>query len=479
MCQSCDEPKCELVCRALGCNVARHARCFVVDRSKYKLVMGAQAGKNGGLHVNHDCAGHWVCPEHIVAWVYKNRPLPPAKVVREAVELETVRQYMFFYSRSAAKTASNMASGFKMIREFEDKFQLQLRPSVYGLSGHSEIASSWLVMKRAQEVKVQSISSVYSAFAFAYASAAAPNPFNHPEVNRYSTAGHSRRGLEHVLGKTVKSQPDLSLSVVQAVQKFCFDRAAEVNGKWNKLYYLEVGFFVVACTMGFLRPEELPLNYLFGIWSHFFIGERARLCGVVRPYIGFLFGEPEVDATTGLVTTTGGQTKVTRANQRLDCDKRGSDLVIVGKSQGGLDPAKFLVDILALHGVDAYSVVWPRLVGKDLPLFHNADGTKRSSSGGKNALLPRVRGVLVYLKTQRMHPDLQSVDLKAVTNYCWKITGASEAQRRGVPVNLRNGHGRWRLFSKSPCEMVHYYAKASLRQKLSCSDFGAPWMPWD
>ena len=116
--------------------------------------MGAQAGKNGGLHVNHDCAGHWVCPEHIVAWVYKNRPLPPAKVVREAVELETVRQYMFFYSRSAAKTASNMASGFKMIREFEDKFQLQLRPSVYGLSGHSEIASSWLVMKRAQEVEV-------------------------------------------------------------------------------------------------------------------------------------------------------------------------------------------------------------------------------------------------------------------------------------------------------------------------------------
>jgi hypothetical protein len=100
--------------------------------------------------------------------------------------------------------------------------------------------------------------------------------------------------------------------------------------------------------MGFFRPEEPPPNCLasvFGPISSSAIGERARLCGVTRPYIGFLFGKPEVDATTGLVTTTGGQTKVTRANQRLDCDKRGSDLVIVGKAQGGLDPARFLVGV--------------------------------------------------------------------------------------------------------------------------------------
>ena len=153
--------------------------------------------------------------------------------------------------------------------------------------------------------------------------------------------------------------------------------------------------------------------------------------------------------------------------------------MIVGRAQGGLDPARFLIDILALHGVDAFSTVWPADVGKDLPLFHNADGSSRFSSIGRNPILPRVRGVLVYLKVSQLHPDLQSVDVKKVSNYCWKVTGASEAARRGVPVPLRSGHGRWRLFSKEPSEMVHHYAKASLRQKLSCSDFGAPWKPWD
>ena len=477
-CVSCSEPKCQLVCRALGCNVARHARCFGIDTKKYKLVMGAQAGVDGGLHINHDCAGFWVCPEHIVSWVYRDIELPPQDVVRQAIELETVRQYMWFYSRSAKSTANGIASGFNKIRAFEEKFGLSTRPSVYGWSDHSEVAASWLTMQRASEVKVQSISSVYSAFAFAYAAAQAPNPFNHPERNHYSTAGHARRGMEHVLGVTSIAQPDLSISVVLAVQKFCLERAASMQGKWAKLYYLEVGFFVVACTMGFMRPSELPLNYLWGIWSHFFIGDRARLCGITRPYIGFLFGKPEEDKD-GTVTTTGGQTKVTRSNQRLDCDKRGSDLVIVGRAQGGLDPARFLIDILALHGVDAFSTVWPTDVGKDLPLFHNADGSSRFSSIGRNPILPRVRGVLVYLKVSQLHPDLQSVDVKKVSNYCWKVTGASEAARRGVPVPLRSGHGRWRLFSKEPSEMVHHYAKASLRQKLSCSDFGAPWKPWD
>jgi hypothetical protein len=94
-----------------------------------------------------------------------------------------------------------------------------------------------------------------------------------------------------------------------------------------------------------LRNHRPIASSVFGPISSSAIGERARLCGVTRPYIGFLFGKPEVDATTGLVTTTGGQTKVTRANQRLDCDKRGSDLVIVGKAQGGLDPARFLVGV--------------------------------------------------------------------------------------------------------------------------------------
>jgi hypothetical protein len=56
-----------------------------------------------------------------------------------------------------------------------------------------EVAASWLTMQRAAEVKVQSISSVYSAFAFAYAAEQTPNPFSHPVRSHYSTAGHSRR----------------------------------------------------------------------------------------------------------------------------------------------------------------------------------------------------------------------------------------------------------------------------------------------
>jgi hypothetical protein len=58
--------------------------------------------------------------------------------------------------------------------------------------------------------------------------------------------------------------------------------------------------------------------------------------------------------------------------------------------------------------VDAFSTVWPANVGKYLPLFHNADGSSGFSSIGRNPILPRVRGVLVYLKVSIMHPDLQS-----------------------------------------------------------------------
>jgi hypothetical protein len=74
---------------------------------------------------------------------------------------------MWFYSRSAKSTANGLATGFNKIRAFEEKFQISTRPSVYGWGGHSEVVASWLTMQRASEVKVQSISSVYSAFALA------------------------------------------------------------------------------------------------------------------------------------------------------------------------------------------------------------------------------------------------------------------------------------------------------------------------
>ena len=110
-CISCGDTKCQLICRALGCDVARHAKCFGIDREKYKLVMGDQAEKGRGLHIHHDAGGYWVCPEHVVAYEYRNLTLPRGEALREVIELETVRQYMWFYSRSSKATMSNMSSG--------------------------------------------------------------------------------------------------------------------------------------------------------------------------------------------------------------------------------------------------------------------------------------------------------------------------------------------------------------------------------
>jgi hypothetical protein len=45
-------------------------------------------------------------------------------------------------------TMSSMPSGYNMAREPEDEFGIAVSPSVYGLDGHNDIASSWLVMKQ-------------------------------------------------------------------------------------------------------------------------------------------------------------------------------------------------------------------------------------------------------------------------------------------------------------------------------------------
>jgi hypothetical protein len=58
--------KCELLCRAIGCNVACHARCFTVDQEKWPSGMGDYNGVT--LRKNDDCCRTWVCPEHVVSW---------------------------------------------------------------------------------------------------------------------------------------------------------------------------------------------------------------------------------------------------------------------------------------------------------------------------------------------------------------------------------------------------------------------------
>ena len=97
---------------------------------------------------------------------------------------------------------------------------------------------------------------------------------------------------------------------------------------------------------------------------------------------------------------------------------------------------------------------------------------KPKSSGGNDALLPRVRAVLLYLQ-HTGHPDLLLADVPRITNYWMKITGASEAASRKVPEYLRNGQGRWRLLAKEPTQMVQKYIQSTLDEKLTTSDFGA------
>jgi hypothetical protein len=84
-CQYCGLGKCELICRSLGCDVACHARCFTVDQDKWPSVMGDYNGIT--LRKNDDCCGTWVCPEHVVSWVYSKLPggPPPPDIRAQAV----------------------------------------------------------------------------------------------------------------------------------------------------------------------------------------------------------------------------------------------------------------------------------------------------------------------------------------------------------------------------------------------------------
>jgi hypothetical protein len=96
-----------------------------------------------GLRHADDLAGSWVCPCHVVMHVYGNTSLPPSAIVCEAVQLESARQYMWFYSRSSVSTISNLNSGVKHIRKFEDKFKVRLTPTPLRKENFSVVANAW------------------------------------------------------------------------------------------------------------------------------------------------------------------------------------------------------------------------------------------------------------------------------------------------------------------------------------------------
>jgi hypothetical protein len=193
-------------------------------------------------------------------------------------------------------------------------------------------------------------------------------------------------------------------------------------------------------------------------------------------YLGIAFGE-QVLTARGL-RTVGAMTKVSCRGQKFDADGRGSDVVIVARSENGLVHGRIVDAILRLRGVPLNAFEWPAHLSKTEPLLLGAaalstravarDKRRLKSSGGKNTLPPRVRAVLLYLQ-HTGHPDLLLADVPCITNYWMKITGAPGAAFRKVPEYLRNGQGRWRLLAKEPTQMVQKYAytQSTLDEKLT------------
>ena len=449
-----------------------------MDQDKWPSVMGDYNGVT--LRRNDDCCRTWVCPEHVVSWVYSKLPGgQPDPVVRaQAVELEHLRQLTWFYSRSSEATVNNISSATARIYNFQEAMGVPIVPSVYCPTAHSTLAAGWYVAHRASKVKVQSLGSDSSAFNQLYAAAGLANPFTRPERGLRTSLGSSKLGLSHVLGEEKIATARLPMSVVLACQEHCLERAHESKTVEGKLYWLYTGFYVVVCTMAFLRPGELSKCTLYGMWVHYFAHLKARALRLPRWYLGIAFGEQVLTARGR--RTVGAMTKVSRRGQQFDADGRGSDVVIVARSANGLVPGRLLDAILLLRGVPVGATVWPEHISRSEPLLRTVLSPKDSarsarrlkSSGGTDSLLPRVRAVLLFLQ-HGGHPDLILVDVPRVTNYWMKITGASESATRGVPEWLRNGQGRWRLNAQEPCLMVRKYIQSTLEEKLSTSDFGA------
>ena len=147
-----------------------------------------------------------------------------------------------------------------------------------------------------------------------------------------------------------------------------------------------------------------------------------------------------------------------------------------------LSPAFLLARLFQLRGVDPYQLVWPGTVSINARLFESSDGSPIYSSRGHHPFLPRLRAVLLVLKTEGLANDtrglydLRDVQVKKVGNYWLKITGVSSMQAAGVPEEMRSGAGRWRLLAQRPGSMALYYVQTTLKQKLAVSNFGTRWI---
>ena len=100
-----------------------------------------------GLHLrdNDDALGGFVCPPCVVDFVYDGRTPPSDSVRLVAIELEKVRQFMFFHARSAASTVNGIASSVRRIRRFEEVMGLPVTPSAY-TGDYEPLALGWYFM---------------------------------------------------------------------------------------------------------------------------------------------------------------------------------------------------------------------------------------------------------------------------------------------------------------------------------------------
>ena len=495
-----------------------------------------------GLHLrdNDDALGGFVCPPCVVDFVYDGRTPPSDSVRLAAIELEKVRQFMFFHARSAASTVNGIASSVRRIRRFEGVMGLPVTPSAY-TGDYEPLALGWYFMARASEVKVQSLATDRSAVSALFEAGTTLD--GHGVLNPLlSSAGGARSaraarsllgasllGLSHVLGEETISTGRLTIRVVLAVQVYCIERAYCTRSVELQLFFLNTALYAVLCTMGLYRPNELSLCYLKGMFDHFFVGERQHVHGLAQPHIGTLFGKPRI--VSGTRRTVGAITKVNRKGQKFDADGYGSDSVvcvqtcdIINRPAGGaawlgvrrvgpgerhfppplpgamgrdpellrqfaagdwryrLSPAYLLARVFELRGVKPFQLVWPKDVSTSARLFETTGGKPIYSSRGHHPFLPRLRAVLVVLKAQGLANDkaglhdLREVQVSKLGNYWLKITGLSSMQARGVPEEMRTGAGRWRLLSKRPGSMAVYYVQSTLEQKLQVSNFGARWI---
>ena len=112
----------------------------------------------------------------MVRWAFSRHGGEEPPSAARAEELEHVRQFFWFYSRSAAATVNNISSAVGRIRKFEAEMGLPCVPSVMYPECYSELAAGWFLAERASKTKMQSMGADASAFHQLFGAAGVTNP---------------------------------------------------------------------------------------------------------------------------------------------------------------------------------------------------------------------------------------------------------------------------------------------------------------